>query len=95
LEGIDDYTRFSNLVFDDDTVLQNDPKKLYTEYGQFYPHAQEKTDIKYLVKGTDYATAISEDFKVGPLPFLVGMWRYMDYFDSSVPSFHDLVTGFW
>ena len=53
MEGIDDYTRFSNLVFDDDTVLQNDPKKLYTEYGQFYIWEQKLQRGKRLshVKG--------------------------------------------
>lgn len=36
LQGVEDYTRFSNIVFNDDTILPKDPTKLYTEFGQFY-----------------------------------------------------------
>ena len=33
--------------------------------------------------------------EIGPLPFVVHLWRYMDYFDPNVPSLHDMATGFW
>jgi hypothetical protein len=32
---------------------------------------------------------------ISDLPIHMHLWRYMDYFNSSVPSLHDLITGFW
>ena len=71
LEGIDDYTRFSNLIYDDDTVLPSDPRKLYTDFAEFFPYTEDEPDINYLVLGADFAAGYTEAFKIGPLAWVV------------------------
>jgi len=95
LEGVEDYARFSRIIYDDDTVLPTDPRKLFTDFDSFLPYTHTHPGVKYLIKGPEFATPLNPEFKIGPLPFVVNFWRYMDYFDSTVPSIHDLVSGFW
>jgi len=88
-------------------VLVDDPSKLYTYGNSFFPNA-EKSNVKFdnLDSETQYdqsesllqkadGSIMNDRKQIGPLPFVVHLWRYMDYFDPNVPSLHDMTSGFW